>query len=484
LALQVVARTLPSCPGGVWWCDLTDADDVAQLCDVVSRALGPATGADRRADDRVGELGRRLRALGRALLILDNAESIAGDAAAPVARWLSAAPDVRVLVTSRVRLRLTGESLVELGPLGLAQSARDAERAEAVRLLVERARAVRQDFALDAGNVADVTRLVRQLDGIPLAIELAATRMAVLSPAELLQRLPERLALLHGADAAGNLRTLRGAIDWSFAHLTPFEQEALTHCAVFRGGFTLGAVEAVVRVSGAGAPAVLDLLQRLRESSLLFTGRPEHFPGELRFGMYLSIRDYALEKLEASGASQATRRRAAHYYAALGRQYADLARGPDGVSALRRLDLEADNLLAAHRVLSAPDAPAEDAREALGICLALRPALLRHSVPTLLTLLDRALENPLPPDPELRARARIARAHAHVISGRPADGAAEAEAVLTLARQLGHRPLEAHALGELGYAQRRVGRLEDAERHLSGAIALARELGDRAALVR
>ncbi len=479
IALELAQRLLPQLPGGVWWCDLTAVEYAARLAEVIGRAVGSSY-ADRTPEALAGDLERRLRQLGRALLVLDNCESASRTAVEPLTRWLSSAPGLKVLATSRVRLKVAGEALIELGPLSLAQGASDVEPADAVRLFVERARAVRQDFVLDDPNAQPLAELVRQLDGIPLAIELAATRMSVLSPAELLERLPRRLELLQGADAAGRQRTLRSAIDWSFAHLTDSERSALAQCSVFRGGFTLAAAEAVLRFEQPGAPATLDVLQSLRESSLLYTSRPEHFPNELRFGLYLSIRDYAAEQLEAGGGAREVRLRAARWFAARGRQLAAAATGDETLQALRRLDLETDNLLAAHRSMLENGSSEQELRDAMEIAIALEPALVRHSLPTLLALLDAGLERwEGAAGVEIRARAMLTRARARTAAGRPAEGAADATEVLEQARRMRVKDLETGALGQLGYAMRRMGRLEEAVELLEQAIAGAEAMGDR-----
>ncbi len=253
-------------PGGVYLCDLVEATSAEDVCAALSRALDAVVGS-MRGGDRVLELGVALGRLGDALLVLDNLERLAGFGPETLGRWLRDAARVRFLVTSRVRLRLAGEVVHELGPLSLPPDAGagDLARSPAVQLFVERARTVRPSFALTPENAASIGDLVRQLDGIPLALELGASRMGVLSPARLLALLPRRLDVLSARirDPAARQGTLREAIDASWGLLEPWEQAALTQLSVFRGGFGLDAAEAVVRIGRPGeraAPPLLDVL--------------------------------------------------------------------------------------------------------------------------------------------------------------------------------------------------------------------------------
>ena len=281
-------------PGGVCFCDLSEARSL----DGVLRAVAVALDVPLGKDDPVVQLGHAIAGRGRCLVILDNFEQVLVHAAATVGRWLDRAADAAFVVTSRERLHLTGEEVFPVEPLPLEQ--------EAIELFSARARAQRPDFVLDATNRAAVAEVVRLLDGLPLAIELAAARVRVLSPAQLVERMRNRFALLAGVrGAAARQATLRAAIDWSWDLLTPWEQAALAQCSVFEGGFTLDAAEAVFELSAwPEAPAAMDAVQALVDKSLLRTwnradaGRYDL--EEPHFGMYLSIHEYAAEKLKAS----------------------------------------------------------------------------------------------------------------------------------------------------------------------------------------
>ena len=257
----------------------------------------------------------------RLLLVLDNFEQVV-EAAPIVADLLGACPDVTVLVTSRVRLRVSGEREVPVAPLGLAaldrhRSVEDVATSEAVRLFVARAEAVQPDFALTPDNAVAVAEICRRLDGLPLAIELAAARVKVLPPAALLARLDHRLPLLTGGgrDLPARQQTMRAAIAWSHDLLTPEEQVLFRRLAVFAGGFTLEAAEAVA--SGSGEPGIdpFEGVASLLDKSLL---RQEAGPGgEPRFSMLETVREFALEQLAASGEEAAIRERHAAWCLAL-----------------------------------------------------------------------------------------------------------------------------------------------------------------------
>jgi non-specific serine/threonine protein kinase len=300
------------------------------------------------------------------LLTLDNFEHVV-DAAPIVSDLLLACPRLTVLVTSRTPLHLSDERGYPVPSLALPDPGRMASLQElgccaSVALFVQRAAAVSPGFTLDATNAAAVAEICTRLDGLPLAIELAAARTRVLSPAALLARLSDRLAVLTGGprDRPARLRSMRDAIDWSHDLLSPAEQAFFRRLGVFVGGVSLEAAElvsgdgsqvsdtdAVADSSGARCPTptTLDLTAALVEHSLL---KPlDHPDGEPRFGMLETIREYALERLDASGEADAVRDRHAALFAQVAEQ-ADVAlRGPRQLAWLARLETEHDNLRAA-----------------------------------------------------------------------------------------------------------------------------------------
>jgi predicted ATPase len=286
-------------------------------------------------------------------VILDNFEQLVAQADATVGRWLDVAGDAAFLVTSRERLGLAGEQVLLLDPL-------DAE-SDAIALFAERARAQLDDFDLDDAMRRDVAAVVAQLDGLPLAIELAAARVAVLSPAQIAVRLRDRFAMLRlpgGAGPARRQAALEAAIDWSWALLQPWEQSTLAQCAVFDGGFTLEAAEQVIDLGAwSEAPPVMDVVQSLVDKSLVRAwttrgGHPRRDLDEPFFGMFLSIQDYARGKLAAAGDATRTEaeRRHGRCYARHGTLEAiDALMLEGGWRRRRTLAADLDNLVTAGR---------------------------------------------------------------------------------------------------------------------------------------
>jgi predicted ATPase len=275
-----------------------------------------------------------------ALLILDNFESVI-DEATQAGDLLAAAPRLRLLLTSRVALRLTGEQEVAVGPLPVpGRDAGPAEvlRSEAVQLFVRRAAAVRYGFSVDETNAEAVARICRRLDGLPLALELVAARAAVLSLDELAGRLGDVLDLPSRApDVPERQRTLRATLDWSFRQLDRGEQQAFARLSVFPEPFTPAAAAAVLP---AGTSDVLDLLTTLVDHSLL---RPSIGSTETRFSILQTVRDYARSRLDATGTKDALARHAA-YYQTLAVTTGELLRGGQQRRGLDALDADIGNI--------------------------------------------------------------------------------------------------------------------------------------------
>jgi predicted ATPase len=251
----------------------------------------------------------------RHLLVLDNFEQIV-EAAPSIASLVAACPALTVLVTSRMRLRLSEEYEFSVPPLALPElqdqrSVREQDVSAAVQLFIERARAIRTDFAITDDNAHAVAGICRRLDGLPLAIELAAARIKVLSPGALLARLERRLPLLTGGgrDRPARQQTMRDAIAWSYDLLRPDEQALFRRLAVFAGGFTLEAAAAVAGIQNDGGD-LLETIGALVEASLV---RAETVASEPRFGMFETIREYAWERLVASGEEEAAQERHARW---------------------------------------------------------------------------------------------------------------------------------------------------------------------------
>jgi len=458
-------------PGGVYFCDLSDARTIEAAFFVVSVALEVPLG---KTDPGV-QLGHAIATRGRCLVILDNFEQIVQHAEASVGRWLDRAADAAFLVTSRERLRVAGEDVLALEPLPID--------AEGVELFALRARTQRPDFAVTPANRALVRRIVALLDGLPLAIELAAARIRVMSPARLLERLSDRFALLAGArSAADRQATLRNAIDWSWNLLLPWEQAALAQCSVFEGGFTLDAAEAVLDLSPwPDAPSIVDAVQVLVDKSLLRTWVPvetvRHELEEPYFGMYLTIHDYAAEKLAASGTGvqRAAEERHGRHFARSGADERLQSLYRHGGGARRRaLAPELGNLVTACRRAVAHG----HGDIAVATLRAAWEALMTQGPFELVIGLGTEVDTVQEIEPSLRAAALTVVGRAAHAAGRLEHASAVIARALELARAAQDPAREAEALTRLGTTERQQGRMEEARHHLEQALALREVLGE------
>jgi non-specific serine/threonine protein kinase len=357
LALQAAAGVVEACPDGAWFVDLAPLTEASLVPAAALAALGTAAPPGQPAVARLVEYLRPRRAF----LVLDNCEHLLEAAAGLVDAVLRGCPGVRVLATSRERLGVAGETAWRVPSLGLpppdaAPDPAALERAEAVRLFVERARAVQPAFTVTAASAPAVAALCRRLDGIPLALELAAARVRVLTPAQLAARLGDRFRLLTGGGrtALPRQQTLRATVDWSHDLLTAPERALFRRLAVFpggaTGGFPLEAAEAV-GAGGAGdsveAADVLDLLAGLVDKSLVLA---EARGAEARYRLMETLRQYAEERLEQAGEAAAARDRHAAWCLGLARAAAAVGLvgvPPRGSPAGRRLHDELENVGAA-----------------------------------------------------------------------------------------------------------------------------------------
>jgi predicted ATPase/class 3 adenylate cyclase len=310
LALAVAADSLDAFPEGVWFVDLAPLADAALVMPAIAAVLGVREVSGQSLPNAVAAFLEPKRAL----LVLDNCEQVL-DAAPQIADVLQACPRLAILATSREPLQIRAERQIPVAPLALPESdplppLDELARVPAVELFVQRVRANQPQFALSADNAAAIAAITRRLDGLPLAIELAAARARILPPAALLERLDPSLPLLtSGArDAPQRQRTLRDAIAWSHALLEDDEPALFRRLAVFVGGWTLDAAAAVA--SPDDAIDVVAGLTALVDKSLV---RPGADVDDSRFGMLETIREFGLEQLRAAGEEEATRARHAEY---------------------------------------------------------------------------------------------------------------------------------------------------------------------------
>ena len=347
LSLQSAADILDGFRDGAWLVELASQTDPGLVPQMVAQALGVR---EESGVPLMATLAAHLKSR-QLLLILDNCEHLVTACAELAAKLLGAAPDLRIVATSREPLRITGEHIYSLLPLTLPDSGTRLDPAlatssPAVELFVDRARQQQPGFALNERNVAAVIEICRRLDGIPLALELAAARIRALTVGEIAKRLDDRFRLLTGGarTALQRQQTLRATIDWSFELLSEAERVVFARLAVFAGGWTIEAAEAI----GAGAPipetAVLDLVAGLTDKSLVVC---ESNDRARRYSMLETMREYATEKLAETSDHNAIRDRHLDFYLALADQaHKKLIRGTFA-EGIEEIDREQENLLAA-----------------------------------------------------------------------------------------------------------------------------------------
>ena len=318
LALRLAESMLPSFPDGVWFVDLAPLVDPERVTTTVADVLGAKETADKNLMDVVRE---RLAGK-RTLILLDNCEHLLGATSAVADELMAADEGVRIVVTSREGLGIDGERLVALRSMTVPSDRnadlRSIEQSDAVRLFLDRAHSARRDFALTADNAAAIAEICRRLDGIPLAIELAAARVKVLSVEQIRSRLDDRFRLLTGGrSAVPRQQTLLATIQWSYEQLTEEEQRLLRRLSVFSGGWTL---ESATAVAGESADEfhVLDLLTRLIDKSLVLVDQSS--ANEARYSMLETVRQYGLERLVEAGESDAYRERHLAFFMQLAAQ--------------------------------------------------------------------------------------------------------------------------------------------------------------------
>jgi predicted ATPase/class 3 adenylate cyclase len=502
LALQVAADALDDFEHGAFFVSLAPVIDPGLVISTIAQALGVKESAGQPLIETIKDYLRDKSLL----LILDNFEQVIS-AASQVADLLSACPKVKALATSRAALRLYGEHEFPVPPLTLPDPQRlpppeGLSQYEAVRLFIERALAVRPDFAVTNDNAPAVAEVCHRLDGLPLAIELAAARIRLLTPQAMLSRLERRLPLLTGGarDLPARQQTLRNAIAWSYDLLEPEEQTLFRRLSVFVGGFKLEAAEAVVGGPGVEDQGtsgttqvfptpdpqslipVVDVLggvDSLVSKSLL---KQEEVDGEPRFTMLETIREYALEHLMESGESETVRRQHADYFLALAEQAEPELRRPRQVAWSNRLEQEHDNLLAALRWF------VENLDAERGLLLGGKLASFWNRWGywtegrewlTKVLVLPGALSRTTARAKALQEAGSLAWSQGDYAAARTMY-----EESLTIYRELGNRPGIANALIGLGSVARAQGDLTAARALCEESLTISRDLGDRPGIAR
>ena len=477
LALQLAANLLNEMPDGVFVVDLDPAvvTDATLVLPRIAETLGVREGGDRSLFDALVVYlnGKRL------LLVLDNFEQVL-DAGADIGRLLRACAGISVVITSRARLGIRAEREFPVLPLPTPDPRRLpplAELAEidAVRLFLQRAAAVRSDFALTDANAASVAAICARLDGLPLAIELAAARIRAMSPQMLLDRLVNRLALLkNGArDLPERQQTLRATIEWSHSLLAPAEQALFARLAVFAGGFQLDVAEALFGNDAGGD--VIDGVMTLVDHSMLraVTGGD----GEPRYTMLETLREFGLERLAAEGAAGRAREAHAGWCLALADEAGAGLAGADQTVWIDRLEVEHDNLRGGLGWM----AEAGRAGDLLTLAGALAPFWeIRGFLTEGRRWLEQALAGaPAAGEPASELRAVLSAGNLAHMQGRFEQARAHYETGVVLARTIGDQGREASLLSNLGSVALALGDLDEAAALYRRSLALADALGDR-----
>ena len=347
LALAVATEAVERFEDGVWWAELAPISDPDLVPQAVAQVLRVPEIPERSLTQAIADDLRELDML----LVLDNCEHLVGACALLANALLRACPSLSILATSREALGVAGERNFPVPPLSSPEahelSIEELEGFESVRLFVERARYRQRDFALDSRNASSVAKICRRLDGIPLAIELAAAKTRVLSVEQISTRLVDNFRLLRSDSRTldPRQRTLGAAIDWSYELLDEPERVLFCRLSVFMGGFDLEAAEAVCAGGGIEEDDVLELLSRLVDKSLVLAA--ESVEEEARYRLLETIRQYGREKLEESGELDPTSLRHARYFMALAEEAEPDLRGPDQAACFRHLERENDNFRAA-----------------------------------------------------------------------------------------------------------------------------------------
>ncbi|MEP6502474.1 MAG: winged helix-turn-helix domain-containing protein [Betaproteobacteria bacterium] len=427
LGLQLAHRVLGDFPDGAWFVDLAPLRAGSDVASAVAAALDVSEDAE---TPLVGRLAAHLAGR-RLLLVLDNCEHVAAPVAALIEAVLSAAPQVKILATSRQALRLGGEQAFQVLPLSLPDAS-DPAASEAVRLFIDRAELAWPGFSTAAGDLEDIAAICRRLDGIALAIELAAARVGMLSVHEIGTRLDDRFRFL--ADSHQPLarhQTLESALQWSYETLSPADQQVLRALAVFAGGCTLASAARVCAL--ADEHEALERLTSLNDKSLLAVDRGTR---ETRYGMLETVRCYAHERLVEAGEEVEAARRHRHDVLVLAREAMVALQGPRQGEWMQRLRREQENIVVAQLHCLADPAGGDDALE-LVVTLSrywLNSAQLERGHAFACAALERAGRAP---DPTWHCRALAATGAIAFRMGRYDETLIVAEQSLALARTLG-----------------------------------------------
>ena len=474
LSVQVAANLVDDFPDGVWLVELAALSDARLVPQAVASVLGVTESTARSLAEALASYVRERRLL----IILDNCEHLI-DACARLARQLlEAGAQLRILATSREPLHVGGETLYALPALALPSIAQRPTPAallqsDAARLFIDRAAAVYPSFAPSAANATAIATICRRVDGIPLALELAAARVRAMPVDTIASRLDDRFRLLTGGDRTGlpRQRTLRALIDWSHELLTEAEAALFRRLAVFAGSFTLDAAEAIGEGDPVAANDVVDTLTQLVEKSLV----DREAAGD-HYRLLETVRQYAFEKLDAAGETRARRTRHLEFYLAFAERARPEIVGPDQAQWLARLDAERENLLAAHAWSCEADLASE---HGLRLVSALRRYWIFRGLPRLgyritreaLACASAQRSN------ALRCDALLDAGQLGSYMGRYDEALDDLEQCLALARSLNDSVRISAVMQPLALAKLGRGDVAAARQHLQEGLELAERIG-------
>jgi predicted ATPase/DNA-binding SARP family transcriptional activator len=481
LALAAARSARESFPAGVCWVELAQIEDPGIVGQTVASKLGVPDTPGQDDTEAVAEYV----ADQQVLVVLDNCEHLAGAAAVLTENLLAACPALTVLATSREALGVEGELNWQVPPLSLPKAgpvltAAALAASDAVKLFEQRAQLVRPSFRITDENAAEVAAICRRLDGLPLAIELAAARMRILSSAQLSERLDDIFALLVGGarSAPPRHQALRATLDWSHDMLAGDERAAFRRLSVFAGGFTLEAAERVTAGGDIKPASMLELLTRLADKSLV---RVEHADGDSRYHLLATIRDYARDRLAEAGESDSTRQAHLGYYTELVETAAVLIDGGEAAGngleiELDLLDTELPNLRKAYEFAAETGDPVAAMRIAGRLD---RYAYLRGRYHEIRQWMDAAVTSYPDAPAELRAKVLLGSGRLALLQCDYAPAVRRLEAALRLYRELADPRGIAGALQVLGSVAREQGRYARSVELHAESLAVAEAAGDR-----
>ena len=459
LALRLAADLVQAFADGVWLVDLASLTSPDLVAQTIAGVLGVREGPQRSLlDALVDHLRHR-----QLLLVLDNCEHLIDTCATLVEVFLRGAPALRILATSREALGVPGETVCRVPSLSLPQEvpvpgAQALLDCEATRLFIERAVAIDAGFAVTPGNGATISDICRRLDGIPLAIELAAARVEVLPVEEINTRLQDRFRLLTGGrrTAVARQRTLEATVDWSYQLLSGVERQLLGRLSVFSAGWTLDAAEKICGGDGIPASDMLELLSRLVTKSLVAV--VDDVVDEWRYRLIETVRQYALERLTHTGDADRLRDRHFEFFLNEFRGATPILRGGGQVACLRRLRREQDNVRVALDWGLASPRLSEVALELAGALFWFWTK--RGQFAEGRQWLERALANGADAPGPTRARALIGLVHMHYFQGHYAEAGARIAEALSLGREHRDAWVASFALSLQGFIAFELGDLE------------------------